>query len=126
MSIAKAEISMSLDGFIAGPGGDLERLHEWLFASASWRERHDREGGAAGTDDDTIARAFSETGAFVMGRGMFDAGERPWGDEPPFRVPVFVITSRPRETLHKTGGTTFEFVTDGVASAVARASRPPA
>ncbi len=85
------DISMSLDGFIAGPNDDVERplgeggdrLHEWAYDLASWRERHGLEGGKVNTDAEILDEAFRNTGAVVMGRHMFDLGEEPWGDNPP-------------------------------------------
>jgi dihydrofolate reductase len=129
MSKVKADISMSLDGFVTGPHDDLdtplgeggERLHEWLFGLASWRARHGHEGGEQSVDADVLEEAFARTGAVLMGRRMFDLGERPWGDEPPFRMPVFVVTHQPREPLVKDGGTSFTFVTDGIERALALA-----
>jgi len=123
-----AEISMSLDGFVAGPndgvdnglGDGGERLHEWVLRLRAWREAHGYEGGETGPDDERFAAAIEASGAVVMGRRMFDHGEGPWGDEPPFHKPVFVLTHRPREPLSKEGGTTFTFV-DGVESALAQA-----
>jgi dihydrofolate reductase len=132
------DISMSLDGFIAGPNPTLEeplgaggeRLHEWTVGLASWRERHGHAGGARNADDEVVAESVAATGAVLMGRRMFSGGggtweEDPnadgwWGDEPPFRVPVFVVTHHAREPL-ETEGTTFTFVTDGVESAVEQA-----
>jgi len=123
-----AEISMSLDGFVAGPNDSVdnglgdrgEELHEWVTRLRSWREAHGYEGGESGADDERFAAAVEASGAVVMGRRMFDHGEGPWGDEPPFHKPVFVLTHRPREPLRKEGGTTFTFV-DGIESAVAQA-----
>ena len=125
------DISMSLDGFITGPnpspeeglGEGGERLHEWVVRLASWRERHGYEGGETGPDSDLFDEAFERIGAHVMGRRMFDDGEGPWGDEPPFHNPVFVVTHNPRETLVKEGGTTFTFVTEGVESAIEQAKQ---
>jgi dihydrofolate reductase len=125
----KVDISTSLDGFITGPddrpGQELgeggEQLHEWGFGLAGWRNRHGLEGGETGPDDDVLEEASSNVGAIVMGPRMFDLGEGPWGDDPPFRVPVFVVTHRAGDTLEKEGGTTFTFVTDGVESALDRA-----
>jgi dihydrofolate reductase len=85
---------------------------------ASWREREGMTGGAANADDELVADMFRQAGAYVMGRRMFDSGEEPWGDEPPFRAPVFVVTNQEREPLERQGGTTFHFVTDGVRAAV--------
>jgi dihydrofolate reductase len=129
MAKVAADISVSLDGFVTGPNDSVEsglgeggeRLHEWMYELASWRERHGREGGETGPDSDILDEAFRNTGAFVMGRRMFDHAEGPWGDDPPFHAPVFVLTHRDREPLVKEGGTTFTFVTDGVESAVEQA-----
>ena len=129
MGKVTAYLSMSLDGYIAGPnrgvdnplGHGGERLHDWVVALESWREGHGLEGGEHGLDNDVIARWHGDAGAFVMGRGMFDEGEEPWGDPPPFHKPVFVVTHRQRETVEKQGGTTYTFVTDGVEAAIARA-----
>ena len=129
MGKVKVDISTSLDGFITGPddrtGQELgeggEQLHEWVVALAGWRKRHGLEGGETGPDDDVMEEAAADVGAVVMGRRMFDLGEGPWGDDPPFRMPVFVVTHRAKETLEKEGGTTFTFVTDGVESALDQA-----
>jgi dihydrofolate reductase len=133
------DISMSLDGFIAGPNQTLEqplgeggeRLHEWVFPLASWRKPHGLDGGETGPDDDVVAEGIEQTGAVVMGRRMFSGGEGPWeddpnadawwGDNPPFHVPVFVLTHHPRETEVKEGGTTFTFVTEGIEAALEQA-----
>ena len=133
------EISMSLDGFVAGPnqtveeplGEGGERLHEWIFGLASWRERHGKSGGTTGPDDDLLRESLAATGAILMGRRMFSGGEGPWeddpradgwwGDDPPFGVPVFVLTHHPRETVTKAGGTSYTFVTDGIEAALDRA-----
>jgi len=134
------DISMSLDGFIAGPNQTLEqplgeggeRLHEWAFRLASWRKPHGLSGGETGTVDDVVVEeSLGAQGAVVMGRRMFSGGEGPWeddpnadawwGDNPPFHVPVFVLTHHPRETVVKKGGTTFTFVTDGIESALEQA-----
>jgi len=124
-----ADITMSLDGFITGPNDSVElpigeggdRLHQWIYDQASWRERHGQEGGLTGSDDDLIGEAFARTGAYVMGRRMFAHGEGPWGEDPPFHGPVFVLTHQVREPLVKQGGTTFTFVTDGIERALERA-----
>ena len=126
MQTVHAQISVSLDGFVAGPddgphnpiGDGGERLHEWVFGLAAWRRAHGQSGGRTGADDDIVAHAVVRSGATVMGRRMFDNGEEPWGAEPPFRHPVFVVTHRPRPPLVREGGTTFTFVTDGVERAV--------
>jgi dihydrofolate reductase len=128
MKIA-ADMSMSLDGFITGPNDDVsrplgeggERLHQWVFELASWRERHGLAGGKSNRDADVLDEAFRNVGAFLMGRRMFNHGEKPWGDNPPFHVPVFVVTHKSRQMLNKEGGTTFTFVTDGIESALKQA-----
>ena len=84
----------------------------------AWRERQGFGGGEQSVDSSIVEETFAAAGAYVMGRRMFDAGEVPWGDNPPFRAPVFVVTHRPREVLTKEGGTSFTFVTDGVEQAV--------
>jgi dihydrofolate reductase len=138
MAQVRFDISMSLDGFIAGPnatveeplGEEGERLHEWVFGLASWREMHGLPGGEANADSDLLAESQRNVGAVLMGRGMFGGGDGPWGDdpwegwwgdEPPFRGPVFVLTHHAREPLVKEGGTTFTFVTEGVEAAVEQA-----
>jgi dihydrofolate reductase len=134
------DISMSRDGFIAGPNQTLEQplgeggegLHEWAFRLASWREPHGLSGGETNVaDDEVVAETLQATGAVVMGRRMFSGGEGPWaddpnadawwGDNPPFHVPVFVLTHHPRETVIKEGGTSFTFVTDGIEAALEQA-----
>jgi len=126
MTQVKADISMSLDGCVAGPddnpgqglGVGGEQLHEWVVGLASWRERHGMEGGEKSADGAVLEEAFATTGAILMGRRMFDLAERPWGDDPPFRMPVFVVTHHPRETIVKDGGTSFTFVGDGIERAL--------
>ena len=104
------------------------QLHEWAFRLAVWREPHGLEGGEVGPESDVVERNLAATGAVVMGRKMFSGGEGPWeddpnadgwwGDNPPFHVPVFVVTHHAREPVEMLGGTTFTFVTDGVAAAM--------
>ena len=128
MGKVTVDISMSLDGFIAGPndGPELglgeggEKLHEWVVGLESWRERHGLAGGESGPDAEILDEAFRDVGAVVLGRRMFD-NAKGWGDEPPFHVPVFVLTHEAREKLVKEGGTTFAFVTDGIESALEQA-----
>lgn len=133
------DISMSLDGFVAGPNASLEQplgaggegLHEWAVALASWREPHGLSGGATNASSEVIEESLASTGAVLMGRRMFSGGEGAWdddsnadgwwGDNPPFHVPVFVLTHHAREPVTKQGGTTFTFVTDGVEAALGRA-----
>jgi dihydrofolate reductase len=126
MSAVYATISSSLDGYVAGPddgpkhplGIGGERLHLWAFGGRAWRAAHGMTGGTTGPDDDAIARNLDRYGAIVMGRRMFDLGETPWGDDPPFHTPVYVVTHRAHEPIAKAGGTTFHFVTEGVERAV--------
>jgi dihydrofolate reductase len=130
------DITMSLDGYVAGPNPSLEqplgenglRLHDWIFPLHSWRAQHGFDGGEENEDDARVAAALARVGAGVMGRRMFSGGSGPWeddpngggwwGDDPPFRVPVFVVTSHPRRPLTFANGTAFTFVTDGVDAAV--------
>jgi len=139
MAKVRCEISMSLDGFVAGPNPTLEEplgvggnlLHEWAFAAASWRDSHGLEGGEKNADSDVIEESLRATGAVVMGRKMFSGGEGSWendpradgwwGDDPPFHVSVFVLTHQARGTKVMEGGTSFEFVTDGIEAALERA-----
>jgi dihydrofolate reductase len=133
------QISMSLDGYIAGPNATLEQplgergeeLHEWALALASWRESHGREGGERNPDSELLQQSIEASGATIMGRRMFSGGSGPWaddpnpdawwGDEPPFGHPVFILTHHEREPVEKAGGTTFNFVTDGIESALEQA-----
>lgn len=139
MSNVIAEITMSLDGFVAGPEPSLEEplgkggmaLHEWAFRLAAWRKAHGLEGGDVDVDSELIERQLAANGAVVMGRKMFSGGDGDWehdpmaggwwGDNPPFHNPVFVLTHHPRQQLELNGGTSFTFVTDGIESAVAQA-----
>ncbi|MHC8423549.1 dihydrofolate reductase family protein [Streptomyces sp. NB004] len=124
-----ADLAITLDGYVAGPnvsrdnpGGDgAERIFDWIHTLASWRERQGMTGGDENRDSELVREWFDATGAVVMGRTMYDLGEEFWGDNPPFRTPVFVLTHRPRPTLVKEGGTTFHFVTEGIHSALERA-----
>lgn len=128
MGKVHVDITMSLDGFIAGPndGPDLplgeggERLHEWVYGLATWREAHGLEGGETNRDAEVLDEAMRDNSAIVLGRRMFDNAQG-WGDNPPFHMPVFVLTHEPREELTKEGGTTFTFVTDGIESALEQA-----
>jgi len=129
MGIVTAHMSMSLDGFIAGPnagagnplGDGGARIQQWMFDLASFREIQGLTGGETNADDEELRERFAPTGAVVMGKRMFDEGEEPWGDNPPFRMPVFVVTHDAREELVKEGGTTFTFVTEGIESALNQA-----
>jgi dihydrofolate reductase len=122
------DITMSLDGFIAGPndgpenglGDGGERLHEWVYELATWREPHGLTGGETGVDADVMDEAFKRAGSVIVGKRMFDnAGG--WGDNPPFHKPVFVLTHESAGPLVREGGTTFTFVSDGIESALRRA-----
>jgi dihydrofolate reductase len=122
-------MAMSLDGFIAGPNGGPGNplgdggpgLHQWVYELDSWLGRQGMDGGRVGQDDDLVKEVFGRTGAFVMGRRMFDEGEVGWPDPPPFQAPVFVLTHQSREPWVRQGGTSFTFVTDGIERAVAQA-----
>jgi dihydrofolate reductase len=137
MSTLKLNITMSLDGYVAGPDQSMENplgvggeeLHDWIVPLRAWRESHGMEGG-----EDNASTPFADiiggAGATIMGRNMFGGGPGPWadgswkgwwGDDPPFHHPVFVLTHHPREPVEMEGGTTFHFVTDGIESALDRA-----
>lgn len=130
--------SISLDGFGAGPKQDVDNplgvggvaLHKWAFATRTFQQMFGNGGGSTGVDDDFAARGFSNIGAWIIGRNMFGPirGEWPddhwkgwWGENPPYHVPVFVLSHHPRASFTMAGGTTFHFVTDGIQSALARA-----
>jgi dihydrofolate reductase len=137
MSSVTCQISVSLDGFVAGPNQSLEnpigegglRLHQWVFETASWREQQGEAGGADSADSAVVRDLFKNVGAYIMGRKMFGGGDGPWneswtgwwGDNPPYHVPVFVLTHHARKPLSMKGGTTFTFVTDGIESALRQA-----
>jgi dihydrofolate reductase len=133
------QIAISLDGYVAGPNQSEEnplgeggmQLHEWVFELDAWREAHGHEGGETNPSSAVIKQAQENVGAVVMGRNMFGGGPGPWSDDdpwngwwdddPPFHVPVYVVTHHPREPLVMQGDTTFHFVTNGVESALAQA-----
>lgn len=134
MSKVKCQISISADGYLAGPNQSEENplgeggmaLHEWAFKLRSFQEIHHREGGETNVSDEILREAAEGTGAVIMGRNMFGPVRGPWteplwdgwwGEEPPFEVPVFVLTHHEREPL-TLGKTTFHFVTDGIERAV--------
>jgi dihydrofolate reductase len=134
MGKVKGQISVSADGYAAGPnqgeehplGEGGEGLHEWVVKLAAWRDSHGREGGEVNASSEVFEEAVADTGAVVMGRNMFGPVRGPWteplwngwwGEEPPFHVPVFVLTHYEREPL-TLGETTFNFVTEGVGRAV--------
>jgi dihydrofolate reductase len=141
LSKLRLRISMSLDGFIAGPRQSLEnplgiggmRLHEWAFELAAFKKMHGQEGGIANASTPIIEQMFENVGATIMGRNMFGGypgpwdTEKPWigwwGPNPPFHHPVVVLTHYPRDRVELEGGTSFTFVTDGIGSALAEARR---
>lgn len=131
--------AISLDGYGAGPGQNLENplgvggfaLHPWLFPTRTFQSLLGKEGGTTGPDDDFAARGFADIGAWILGRNMFgpvrgswpdEAWKGWWGDNPPYHVPVFVLTHHPRASIAMEGGTTFHFVTDGIHAALKRAT----
>ncbi len=130
--------SVSLDGYGAGPDQSLANplgaggasLHDWAIATRAFQRMHGNEGGSAGFDSDTIERGFADIGAWILGRNMFGPvrGAWPdenwkgwWGEDPPYHVPVFVLTHHARAPFTMRGGTTFHFVTDGIEAALRRA-----
>jgi dihydrofolate reductase len=130
--------SLSLDGYGAGPNQSVDNplgvggmaLHEWAFATQTFRRMHGMDGGSSGVDDDFAARGFANIGAWILGRNMFGPIRGPWrdeswkgwwGDNPPYHVPVFVLTHEPRRSFEMAGGTTFHFVTEGIRTALERA-----
>lgn len=138
MAKLRFTMTMSLDGYVAGPGQSLQNpigeggraLHGWAFATRSFRAMHGMDGGETGLDDDHVASLTANIGATIIGRNMFGPvrgawGDDPWagwwGDDPPFHTPVFVLTHHLRPSLEMNGGTTFHFVTDGIEAALARA-----
>lgn len=137
MGKVKGQISVSADGYVAGPnqgeehplGEGGEALHEWVVKLAAWRRAHGREGGEENASSEVFEEAAGGTGAVIMGRNMFGPVRGPWteplwngwwGEEPPFRCPVFVLTHYEREPL-TLGETTFHFITDGIERAIALA-----
>ncbi len=140
MSKLKFQISVSLDGFVAGPnpseenplGEGGEQLHEWVLKLAAWRKPHGREGGETNASSPIFEAGTANVGATIMGRDMFGGGPGPWGEdpwqgwwgeEPPFHHPVFVLTHHEREPLELVGGNSFTFVTDGIEAALAQAKQ---
>jgi len=130
--------SLSIEGYGAGPDQSLANplgiggvaLHEWAFATRTFRQMFGSDGGDTGPDDEFAARGFANIGAWILGRNMFgpvrgpwpdDAWKGWWGTNPPYHTPVFVLTHHPRDSIAMEGGTTFHFVTDGIRTALARA-----
>lgn len=131
-------ITMSLDGYVAGPNQSIthplgeggNQLHKWGFAVRAFRALHGMEGGTTGPDDDVAAEGLQDIGAEIMGRHKFGGGDGPWednpwkgwwGENPPFHMPVFVLTHHARKPLEMQGGTTFHFVTEGIHAALEQA-----
>ena len=137
MSSVTCHIAISLDGFVAGPNQSLDnpigegglRLHQWAFATESWRKQQGLDGGERNPDSEVVDDVVSGVGAYIMGRKMFGGGDGPWeetwtgwwGEDPPYHMPVFVLTHHSRGPLAMQGGTTFNFVTDGIESALEQA-----
>jgi dihydrofolate reductase len=137
MSKVRVHISVSADGYVAGPNQSLENplgeggesLHDWIVALRAWREPHGMEGGEVNASSAVVEGSQANVGAEIMGRGKFGGGPGPWdeplwrgwwGEEPPFHMPVFVLTRHAREPL-TLSDTTFTFVTDGIESALEQA-----
>ena len=137
MSKVRVQISVSADGYVAGPNQSLENplgeggegLHEWVIALRAWREQHGLEGGEVNASTGVLEESIANVGAEIMGRGKFGGGPGPWGDDgwpgwwgedPPFHMPVFVLTHHEREPL-TLSDTTFTFVTDGIEAALDQA-----
>lgn len=139
MARLRCQLSVSLDGFVAGPNPSVDQplgeggmqLHRWAFALAAWRAPHGQEGGEVNASTPVVERSLENIGATIMGRNMFGGGTGPWaeprwdgwwGEDPPFHHPVFVLTHHAREPLTELqGGTSFTFVTDGIESALEQA-----
>lgn len=138
MSKLRLTVTMSLDGYIAGPDQSPEnplgvgglQLHKWLFPLREFRETHGERGGEVNASSAVVKERQANIGSTIMGRNMFGPVRGPWpdkswrgwwGENPPYHHPVFVLTHHPREPLEMEGGTTFYFITDGIASALARA-----
>jgi len=130
--------SVSLDGYAAGPGQDLDnplgiggmQLHEWVFPTRTFQTMFGKDDGTTGIDEDFAARGMEGLGAWILGRNMFGPIRGPWtddewkgwwGDNPPYHTPVFVLTHYARPAIEMAGGTTFHFVTDGIEAALRRA-----
>jgi dihydrofolate reductase len=137
MNSITCHLSVSLDGFVAGPNQSPQdpigqggmRLHQWAFATDAWRRQQGLEGGERNASSEVVEQVEQNIGAYIMGRHMFGGGEGEWdeswrgwwGEDPPYHAPTYVLTHHPRESLPMEGGTTFHFVTDGIESAVEQA-----
>ena len=130
--------AVSIDGYGAGPRQDLQNplgvrgpeLMEWFFQTRAWRSMHGEQGGETGVDNGMAEQGFQGIGAWILGRNMFGPVRGPWpdeswkgwwGDEPPYRTPVFVLTHYPRAPLRMAGGTEFHFITSGIHAALEQA-----
>ncbi len=139
MTKLRFTITMSLDGYVAGPGQDEQNplgvggmdLHQWVFPLAAFKEMHGGDGGEVNASSAVVEERRANVGATIMGRNMFGPVRGPWpdqswrgwwGENPPYHHPVFVLTHHLREPLAMEGGTTFYFVTDGIESALAQAA----
>src|SRR4051794_10416730 len=138
MSKLRCDISISADGFVAGPnqsdenplGEGGERLHDWVVPLAAWREAHAKQGGEGNESTRIVEESRENVGAGVMGRNMFGPPRGGawdeqwtgwWGDDPPYHYPVFILTHHPRDPVEMQGGTTYHFVTEGIEAALERA-----
>lgn len=138
MGKVRFDIAMSLDGYVAGPNQSEDnpigvggmQLHEWMFPLAAFREGHGEQGGEVNESTPIVEAMFENVGATIMGRNMFgpvrgpwgdDAWKGWWGDDPPYHMPVWVLTHHAREPEQMQGGTTFHFATDGIESALEQA-----
>ena len=136
MKVRVESLTVSVDGYVAGPHQSLENpmgvgtsgLHAWAFSTRTFQQKvMGADGGATGVDDEIAARGFTNIGAWILGRNMFGPIRGPWpddewrgwwGDNPPYHVPVFVLSHYPREAIEMEGGTTFYFVTEGIEAAL--------
>jgi len=133
-----SSFAMSIDGYSAGPNQDINNplgvrgpeLMEWFFATRAWKKMHGHPDGETGIDNEIAEQGLSGIGAWILGRNMFGPVRGPWpdeswkgwwGDEPPYHVPVFVLTHHPRAPITMKGGTVFNFVTEGVGAALEQA-----
>ncbi len=133
-----AGFTISLDGYGAGPDQSIdnplgiggEDMHDWIISTRSWRQMHGKEGGVEGVDNNYSMRGTENIGAWILGRNMFGPVRGPWpdmnwkgwwGDNPPYHVPVYVLTNHARPPLEMEGGTTFYFITEGIHDALAKA-----
>ena len=130
-----SSFAVSLDGYAAGPRQSIDaplglrgpELFECFFSTRTWKQMHGQEGGSTGADDEWAQRGMANAGAWILGRNMFGPVRGPWpdeswkgwwGEEPPYRVPTFVLTHHPRQAIEMKGGTTFHFVTGGIEAAL--------